>query len=151
MSETFRQVVGRKVVSRSSAQELGTVSDFLYDGVRRSIAAIVLGHGRKARIVDWKNVTGFGADAVMVSDDDALREPADERESQACSGKLGLVGKRALTETGNELGTVDDVVFDPRDGRVLALVVAGKERPAEGLLGAGSYAAVMEAEQEPVT
>lgn len=151
MSETFQEVIGRKVVSRSSAQELGTVSDFLYDGVRRSIAGIVLGHGRKAQIVDWKNVTGFGVDAVMVSDDGALREPADERESQACSGKLGLVGKRALTETGNELGTVDDVVFDPGDGRVLALVVAGNERPAEGLLGAGSYAAVMAADEDPAT
>ncbi len=151
MSETFHQVVGRKVVSRSSAQELGTVSDFLYDGARRSIAAIVLGSGRKARIVDWKNVTGFGGDAVMVSDDDALREPADERENKACSGKLGLVGKRALTETGNELGTVDDVIFDPSDGRVMALVVAGKERPADGLLGAGSYAAVMTADQEATT
>lgn len=151
MRETFGQVVGRKVVSRSSAHELGTVSDFLYDGARRSVAALVLGRGRKALIVDWANVTGFGADAVLVSDDSAQREPVDERETQACSGKLGLVGKRALTETGNELGTVDDVVFDSTDGRVLAVVVAGRELPAEALLGAGSYAAVMAADQDLAT
>ena len=79
----------------------------------------------------------------MVGDVGALRPPADERERAAADGKLELVGKRALTERGNELGTVDDVTFDPRTGALETLQVGDREIPAGSLLGSGSYAAVL--------
>jgi uncharacterized protein YrrD len=94
-------------------------------------------------VVDWDQISGFGPDAVMVGDEGALRAPADDRERLAADGKLGLVGKRALSETGNELGTVDDVTFDPDTGALDALRIAGREIPASTLLGSGSYAAVL--------
>ncbi len=149
MSETYRQIQGRKVVSRASAHELGSASDLLFDVREGSVTGLVVGSGRKARIVDWANVSGFGPDAVMVGDDADAREPVGEREEKACSGKLGLVGSRVLSEKGNELGTFDDIVFDPADGRVLGLVVGDREMPAGALLGAGSYAAVVSADQDP--
>lgn len=149
MSDSFRQAAGRKVVSRASAQELGTVAHLLVDAERRRVAAVIVGRGRRAQLVDWSAVSGFGPDAVMVSDEGALRPPADERERAAVDGKLDLVGKRALTERGNELGTLGDVTFDPRTGALESLVVGDREVPAGALLGSGSYAAVVDDSQEP--
>lgn len=152
MSDTFNDARGRKLVSRASAEELGTISDYLLDPGRRSLAALIVGHGRKAQVVDWDQVLGFGPDAVMVSSDAALRDPADEREKMACDGKLALVGRRALTEMGNEVGQVDDVAFSTTDGLIANLVVAEagatREVPASALLGVGSYAAVLSADQD---
>lgn len=118
MSDSFRGAVGRKVISRASAQELGTVSHLLVDAQRRRVAAVIIGRGRKAQLVDWSALSGFGPDAVMVGEEGALRPPADERERAAADGKLELVGKRALTERGNELGTVGDVTFDSGTGEL---------------------------------
>jgi sporulation protein YlmC with PRC-barrel domain len=143
MSETYRQTIGRKIVSRASANELGAVSDLLFDARRRRISGLVVGHGRKASIVDWESVSGFGPDAIMVTDDAALRDPAGEKEALAGKGKLGLVGTRVLTETGNESGTVTDLVFDPDDGSVVALLVGEREISPDALLGAGTYAVVV--------
>jgi uncharacterized protein YrrD len=53
----------------------------------------------------------------------ALRVPVDGHEKASVDGKLDLVGKRALSELGNELGKVDDVVFDPNTGRLELLIV----------------------------
>ena len=58
--------------------------------------------------VEW-----VGPDAVMVVDEGALRMPADDRERAATEGKLELVGKRALSERGTELGELDDVTSTP--------------------------------------
>ena len=69
--------------------------------------------------------------------------PVDDHEKAAVDGKLDLVGKRALSDLGNELGKVDDVVFDPSTGQLESLVVGDQEYPATALLGAGSYAAVL--------
>ncbi|MDQ1393061.1 MAG: hypothetical protein QOF30_2038 [Acidimicrobiaceae bacterium] len=148
MSESFRQSLGRKVVSRATAHELGVVAHLLPAIDCRSVAAIVLGRGKKAQLVDWDHVSGFGADAVMVADDAAPHSPSDQREQAAANGKLELLGKRTLSELGNELGTVIDVLFDPVSGIVEALAVAGRQIPADALVGAGSYAVVIDATQD---
>jgi uncharacterized protein YrrD len=149
MSESFRQSVGRKVVSRASAKELGAVNHLLIDAQQREVAAIVIGRGKKARLVDWAQLSGFGPDAVMVIDEGALRPPVDGRERDGADGKLEFVGKKALSERGNELGNIDDVTFDAQSGALEDLVIGERSVPAGALLGSGSYAAVLDKNQEP--
>ena len=148
MSDSFRNASGRKVISRASARDLGVVSQFLVDADEPRIAALVIGRGKKAQLVEWAQVTGFGPDAVMVDDEAALRPPADDRERAAADGKLDLVGRRTLTERGTELGNVDDVTFDAGNGAVEILRIGEREIPAGAMLGIGPYAVVLDATQE---
>ena len=147
MSDSFERATGRKVVSLATAQEVGDIAHLLVDTERRAVAALVIGKGKRAKLVDWAQVTGFGPDAVMVSDDAALRAPENDRERLAASGALELVGKRVLSETGNGLGAIDDVMFDPSTGTVEAIRIGNREIPADSLLGSGSYAAVLSADE----
>jgi sporulation protein YlmC with PRC-barrel domain len=149
MSESFRSAMGRKVVSRSSAKELGAVGHLLIDAQERQITAVVIGKGKKARLVEWTQLSGFGPDAVMVVDEGALRPSADDRERDGVDGKLDLLGKRALSERGNELGNIDDVMFNTDTGTLEDLIIADRRIPAGALLGSGSYAAVLDKSQEP--
>jgi hypothetical protein len=57
------------------------------DAQQRRVAAVVIGRGKKAQLVDWAQLSGFGPDAIMVVDEDALRPPADDRERAATEGK----------------------------------------------------------------
>lgn len=148
MSESFRGCSGRKVISRASAEALGSVDRMLVDSERRVVAAIILGRGKKARLIDWDALTSFGPDAVVVGEEGALREAADDRERAAAAGSLDLIGKRALSERGNELGRLDDITFDPVTGALEDLHVAERRIPAGALLGSGSYAAVLAANTE---
>ncbi|MBB6420290.1 PRC-barrel domain-containing protein [Streptomyces sp. AK010] len=56
-----------------------------------------------------------------------------------------LPGLRILTETGDTLGAVQDVAFEPGTGRVEAVVTAHGDLPADHLLGLGDYALVVRA------
>lgn len=144
MNETFSSGRGRKLISRASAEELGSVSGYMLDTSRRMISALIVGQGRRnGTLVNWENVVGFGPDAVMVNDNSAVRSADDERERLACDGKLDLLGRRALTTTGDELGKVEDVVFSTDDGLIVTILVAGREIPGESMLGLGSYAVVL--------
>jgi sporulation protein YlmC with PRC-barrel domain len=87
----------------------------------------------------------------MVVDEDALRPPADDRERAATEGNLELLGKRALSERGNELGQIDDVTFDAATGALEDLLIGDRRVPAGTLLGNGSYAAVLDESQESST
>jgi sporulation protein YlmC with PRC-barrel domain len=145
MSERFTAAAGRRVVSRASAEELGSLSYIVVDVPGRTVSSLVVGKGRKAALVDWDQVSGFGPDAVMIADESALHEPRDDRESAAAGGKLELVGRRVLTDMGEVLGESSDVVFDPANGTVETLVIGEQELPATSILGAGSYAVVVKA------
>jgi uncharacterized protein YrrD len=149
VTESLRNAAGRKVVSRASAQPLGVVDRFVVSADCQRVAAVVIGRGKKAQLVDWSDLSGFGADAVMVSDESALRPPGDEREQQAAQGKLELVGRRVLADSGTAVGVVDDVIFDPGTGAVTTVSVDGRAVPADSVLGAGSYAVVVAAEPGP--
>ena len=61
MSDRFAAASGRKVVSRKSAEGLGTVAHIVVDVKRRQVASLVVGKGRKALLVDWEHVSGFRA------------------------------------------------------------------------------------------
>jgi sporulation protein YlmC with PRC-barrel domain len=113
------------------------------NGDQRSIVSVVVGKRRKARLVDWQDVSGFGPDAIMIADDKALREPRDDREQAAASGDLELLGRRALSDSGNRLGEVTDVTFDPDTGAVETILVGKDEHPAASLMGAGSFAVIL--------
>jgi sporulation protein YlmC with PRC-barrel domain len=132
------------MISRASARDLGAVSHLLVDADQRRIAAIVVGRGKRARLVEWAQLSSFGPDAIMVADEASLRPPADDRERAGADGKLELVGKRALTEKGNELGTVHDVTFDAGTGALEMLQIGDRELPSGSLLGSGPYAVVLE-------
>jgi sporulation protein YlmC with PRC-barrel domain len=150
MSDSFTAAVGRKVVSRTSAAEVGSLSRLVVDVATRQVTALVVDKGRKARLVEWTALSGFGPDAVMVADDAAVRQPADESEKAAVGGTFELIGKRVLTDLGTELGTVDDVLFDPQTGSLEKLLVGGHQYPASTLLGNGSYAAVLDSTTHPI-
>ncbi len=146
MSESLRSAAGRKVISRADARDLGVVGHLLVDAAERRVAAIVIGRGRKAQMIDWSQVTGFGPDAVMVTDDGAVRAPVDDRERAAVA--VEMVGRRLLTEHGTELGMLDDVTFDAATGILEMLRTGDREIPAGSLLGNGPYAVVVDAGQD---
>ena len=146
MSDRFSAAIGRKVVSRQSAEQLGNVTHLLVDATSRRVVALTVGKGRRARLVDWSRLSGLGPDAAIVDAEDAVREPADEREQAAAQGKLELLGKRAMQETGQELGEINDVTFDPDTGKLEMLLIGSTEQPASSLLGAGSYAVILSAD-----
>jgi uncharacterized protein YrrD len=144
VTDSFREAHGRKVVSRATAEALGELSHMVVDSSRRHVSAVVVSKGKKhAFVVDWEHISGFGPDAVMVESEDTLRPPADEHEQKAVDGKLELVGKRVLSERGNEHGSITDVEFDPDSGDVDSVLIGEERIPATDLLGVGSYAAVL--------
>ena len=143
MSERFTAARGRKVVSRASAEEIGSVSHLVIDPERRVVAELVVGRGRGAQIVAFGDLSGFGADAVMVTGEDALREPHGDRDHAAVKGRLDAICRLALSDLGNELGHVSDIVFDPQTGVIETVLIGDDEHPGEALLGAGGYAVVL--------
>ncbi len=140
----FSDADGRKVVSIADAGTVGRVSGFVVDPDGSRVVALHLKKTEgKVDTLRWSDVRAFGADAVTVAEASAVTEtPADV---DALSGKTHrLLGKRALSVAGDELGEVVDVEFDDASGVVGAVVLEDGTVVGCRLVGVGSYAVVLE-------
>lgn len=139
----FSDAKGRQVVSSGTATTVGKVSGFVVDPATRAVVGVKLKKAEHGDMLRWSDLTAFGADAVTVTSPDLISDGGESL--RALSGKAHRVlGKRVLTSTGDQLGKVADVDFDPVTGALTALHLDDESVvDAARLLGIGSYAVVV--------
>jgi sporulation protein YlmC with PRC-barrel domain len=140
----FSEASGHKIVSTSSAETVGRVDGFVVDPAARSVVAVLVKKS-DGNTLRWNDITAFGTDAVTVTGPDKIVEGGGELEPLL--GKHNhMLRKRVLSTTGDQLGSVKDVDFDPSSGAVTALILDTGEIPGKRLTGVGSYAVVVQAD-----
>jgi uncharacterized protein YrrD len=141
----FSEATGRQVVSTSTAATLGKVDEFLIDPSARSVVALRLKKAGDGDTVRWADISAFGADAVTVPGADALTEIGPDL-AELTGKDHRVLGKRVLSTAGDELGTIEDVEFDPETGTITTLLLTVGQVAGVRLIGVGSYAVVVHAD-----
>lgn len=139
--------LGENVVSKASAEQLGSVDGVVIDPTTQRITALQVGRGRKARVVPWEAVAGVGTAAVVVDGDDALREPTAD-EHRYTGGDVTVIGGLVLSDRGNARGDVVDVDYDETSGRLLSIRTKSSTIEADRLRTIGTYAWVVTADPD---
>jgi uncharacterized protein YrrD len=147
----LRASLGRPVISQTSGHELGTVQDLTVDPQAKRIRFVRV-TGGSGDLIDWSDVAAFGADAVMVEDDDDVHPARDDEQERVLTGDTAVLDKLILSDRGNACGQVQDVLFDVETGEIQDLRTEEGALDAERLVGIGPYAVVVTAaEGEPVS
>lgn len=140
----FSEARKHDVVSTATANRVARVDGFVVTVGPPRVTLLRLGKvSGDGSLLSWDDLQGFGPDAVTVADEAAIRRPADEYEQRADSRDLEILGKRVLTERGDELGEITDVEFDPDNGEVTGLLLRDESVAGHRLIGVGAYAAVV--------
>lgn len=127
-----RDIVGRPVLTlRGDA--IAQVKDVIVDPESGRVRAFTLSgrgmlSGPLKEALAWSAVHALGRDAVMVSGRDALREGDDTARAHGAD----MLGTHVLTQEGEDVGRVVDVVLDvtPEDARLVGYEVE-VDRPGE--------------------
>ena len=140
----FSQARKHNVVNTATATRVGRVDGFVVLPGPARVALLRLSKVSGAgTLLAWEDVQGFGPDAVTVATDAVIRPARDALEQRAEDHDLEILGKRALTEHGMELGPVTDVDFDPETGAVTSLITKTETIAGQRLIGLGGYAVVV--------
>jgi sporulation protein YlmC with PRC-barrel domain len=139
----FSEAKGRGVMSTDTATTVGTVDGFLVDPPSARVVALRLKKtSGSGDTLHWEDLTSFGTDHVTVSSADVI-SAARGRAAELHAKSTDLVGKRILTDAGDEIGTVTDVDFDPGNGAVVSLITSQDSIYGSRLVGCGSYAVIV--------
>lgn len=112
-----RDLIGLPVLAGPQKERIGRVQEVLVSREGDRICGLVLAEGgllRQRRVLDFGAIRAFGLGHLWVEE----RYLDDESETR-CGGALH--GLPVLNGSGEELGTMDDLHYDPATGRIVAL------------------------------
>jgi len=134
----------RDVLDISSATTVGRVQGLVIDFTEQQVSALTIDKASiEASVLPWDQVKSIGPDAVTIDGSTGLRAPSGPAEERVGAKTDEPIGKRVLTEFGDQIGTVDDVVIDDRSGTFRGLIVDGRPLDAQLVMGIGDHAAVV--------
>jgi uncharacterized protein YrrD len=121
-----KELLGLPVISLEEGQQLGVVKDLVIDREETCIAAIVIspkGFFKENRVLPYAKVQSVGSHAVTL----AKATRVDKGLSQQLTKLTGrsLEGTRIITDKGNALGAVDDVIINSESGKIAFLEING--------------------------
>lgn len=147
---TASKLLKRPVMAVNLAQEVGKVTGFAIHPDTGCIDAILYGRRSGTRIVAWEILAGIGPDAVMVADDGRIKAPYTPEEESIAKGERGLIGRRVLSEIGNNLGTITDFDFDADTGEILRIVTDQATLDGDVMVRVGPVGAIATKLVDPV-
>ncbi|MGW0908923.1 PRC-barrel domain-containing protein [Streptomyces sp. NPDC002853] len=136
------QVLGHPVIGADDARPAGEVAGLRIDPRTRRITELYLRGARNGGdSIPWAQVRGMGPDAVIIDTTAAATEAVGGASHSRAHKKL--LGKRVLTEYGEDIGTLTEVTFDPDTGGIGDLYIGREQVPGTRLVGLGSFAVVL--------
>ena len=125
--EKYSEVIGLPVICAGNGKSLGTVKDIIFCPGTREVKALLLerkGLQVNNRVILIKDVSSFGKDAIMVENCSCAVEMKKAGRNGALGAKGQVRGLKVYTKTGDNLGTVEDVLFDYNTGLIEGLEIS---------------------------
>jgi uncharacterized protein YrrD len=117
------QVIGLKVITKNTGEQIEAVKDILYSSSDHKVHGLLLkseGLFSNGKVILIADVLSIGENAIIIESKDALRDLSELPESLSSLAKSDnyLTETNIVTESGHELGTVSDILFNPESGLV---------------------------------
>lgn len=124
--QKINDLFGKRVISQASGNQIATVRDIVLDAEVRRIIGLVIGDGRAhdEQVARWPRVLGVG-EYVVVDAASPLPAASDDPEIvELRKGAEQITGKKVISAGGEQIGTVENMYFDP-DGTIIGFELKG--------------------------
>ncbi|MHC0035807.1 PRC-barrel domain-containing protein [Pseudoneobacillus sp. C159] len=122
---TFSLLKGLPIYEMKKGKRIGEVCDLYIsnDGLVKGLIVKKGGFFNKNQVIDIEKVASFGADGVMIADDQKLKA-LDEPLNYTLEHKNPLQGKVVITTEGAKLGILHDVYFMEEVGTIIGYEIS---------------------------
>ena len=130
-----KQMIGKPVVSVTTGERYGAVSDALVETAAARVLGLVVSNGivPKEHVLPLTDVQTVGPHAVLVRGGEHLLTAREWRRSETEATRSSAIsGRRVITEQGEQLGHVKDLLVDEHTGALGGVEV--EERTYGGLV-----------------
>ena len=131
---TLDTLIGKSILSRSTANKLGQTYDFVIDvGQGVLVGLVARMPDESLRLVDYREVYSIGVDAIMIKSDESIVPVQDSPLNVLPLAKSNLIGANVVKEDGKLLGQIANIYY--RLGETLVLIYEVRSSILDKLLG----------------
>lgn len=127
MLKKYSEVLGLPVISAKDGLKIGTLKDVVFCKDNKGMLAFLLEKGSysvKGTVILLENVMSLGNDALIIDNPENLLEFRSFKKFYNIQDKNHLRGLKIFTHSGEDIGIVQDVLFDYRTGKVEGVQVS---------------------------
>lgn len=122
----YRDLIGTKVVEKKNGERIGEVSDVIFKEDFQSFIGFLISDGKllkQKKIVKLKEVRSFGKDAIMIDLEKKSSIKNPNMEEVITEKEIKFIDKEILTQDGECLGYVKDLLFSKDDGKLIGYII----------------------------
>lgn len=119
--QKYSEVIGLPVICADNGKKIANIKDVVFCPQKRSVLAFLLESRRyelKRKAVLTKDVLSLGRDALIINDCSCVADIKKLEKNQELKDRGQLLGRRIYTKWGEDLGRVEDILFDHKNGSV---------------------------------
>jgi len=127
MLRKYSEVLGLPVISARDGFKIGTVKDVIFNNEKKCVLAFLMDKGIyavKGNVILLNSILSLGNDALIIDDPLNLIEYRHFKKLYNLNERTNLRGLRIFTQTGEDLGIVQDVLFDYKTGKIEGVQVS---------------------------
>lgn len=127
MLKKYSEVLGLPVISANDGMKIGALKDIVFRRDNKAVVALIIDKSMrsiKGNVILLRDVLSLGNDAIIINSPDCLLEMKNFKKSYEMRERIELRGLRIFTQSGDDLGIVQDILFDYRSGRVEGVQVS---------------------------
>lgn len=127
MLRKYSEVLGLPVISASDGLKIGTLKEVVFSKDNKGILAFLMekgGYAVKGNVILLQSILSLGNDAMIVDNPGSLLEHRHFKKLYGIQERKNLRGLKIFTHNGEDLGVVQDVLFDYKTGKVEGVQVS---------------------------
>lgn len=122
----YRDLIGAKVVEKKNGERIGEISDVIFKEDFQSFVGFLIKDGKilkQKKTIELERVTSFGKDAIMIDLGKSLSIKNSNIEEGITEEEIKFIDKEILTQDGECLGYVKDLLFSKDDGKLIGYII----------------------------
>jgi uncharacterized protein YrrD len=127
MLKKYSDVLGLPVISATDGMKIGTLKDVAFCKDNKGILGFILEkdtHALKGKVILLRDVLSLGNDALIINNPNCLLEYRQFKKTHELQADIQLRGLKIYTHSGDDIGIVQDILFDYRSGKVEGVQVS---------------------------
>jgi uncharacterized protein YrrD len=131
-----RKFLSLPVITVREGQHLGSVKGLILDASSKTLAALLIdpkGFFKDQKIIPYHKIVSVGDDALTIDKGSQAGKATNLPDLlDLIKDKMEIIGAKVVTETGKNLGIVDEYYIDTQTGVITSIEISGGR--IEGLL-----------------
>ncbi len=120
------ELIGLPVVSKKNGSKIATVKEVIYSKKKYRVIGFLVSEGnifREAKIIRFNNIVSIGKDALIVKNKAVIEKFSMLPEMNQLINEKKLIEEEILTEDGESLGHVRDILIDGEKGKIVGFIL----------------------------